>query len=217
MNKPTKITHDEQINNREENQRETKMQKPNDIANVNMKGHLLIRDKNSGEVLLDKMNAIHFENMSLALARSLGHKSTGPIEKIYYGNGGSTVNGIGEVTYLPANTVGQSATLYNATYSKIVDDLNTSNADTENNKIEISHVSGNLFSDLVVTTTLDFGEPSAQDNFDSAGSTEDDFVFDEIGLFDYAGNMVTHVVFSPLQKSLNREIEIRYTLRIQMV
>ena len=189
----------------------------NDTINPMIKGWFEIRDKNSRELLLAKSNSIHFENMSLALARSLGHKSTGPIEKIYYGNGGSTVNGIGEVTYLPANTVGQSANLYNATYSKIVDDLSSSNIDTDNNKIEISHVSGNLFSDLVVTTTLDFGEPSGQDNFDDASSTESDFVFDEIGLFDYSGNMITHVVFSPIQKSLNREIEIKYTLRIQMV
>lgn len=215
-----KIPQKESLNSVEE-QRERAMenvkQNPNDVANVHIKGHLFITDKNTGEVLLDKNNAIHFENMSLALARSLGHKSTGPIEKIFYGNGGSTVNGIGEVTYLPPNTVGQSASLYNATYSKIVDDLSSNNNDTDNNKVEISHVSGNLFSDLVVTTSLDFGEPSGQDNFDSTSSTESNFVFDEIGLVDYSGNMLTHIVFSPIQKSLNREIEVKYTLRIQMV
>ena len=193
------------------------MGKPQEIAKIHMSGHLFIKDKNTGEVLLDKKNAIHFENMSLAMARSLGHKSNGPINQIYYGNGGSTVNGIGEITYLPANTIGQSADLYNVTYNKIVDDLNTSNTDPTNNKIEISHVSGNLFSDLIVTTTLDFGEPSGQDNFDTAGSTEGDFVFDEIGLKDYAGNLLTHIIFHPIQKSLNREIEIRYTIRCQLV
>jgi len=191
--------------------------KPNERANIKVTGHVLIRDKQTGEVLLDKFNSIHFENYSLAVARSLANKSNGPIERIYYGNGGSTVNGIGEITYLPANTIGQSADLYNATYSKIVDDENISNPDPENNKMEVSHVSGNLFSDIVITTTLDFGEPSGQDNFDTASSTESTFVFDEIGLKDYAGNMITHVIFHPIQKSLNREIEIVYSLRNQLV
>lgn len=190
---------------------------PNELAQLKVTGHVLIRDKSTGKVLLDKTNAIHFENFSLAVARSLANKSNGPIEKIYYGNGGSTVNGIGEITYLPANTIGQSADLYNATYSKIVDDENISNTDPENNKMEVSHVSGNLFSDIVITTTLDFGEPSGQENFDLASSTEGTFVFDEIGLKDYAGNMITHVIFHPVQKSLNREIEIIYTLRCQLV
>lgn len=190
---------------------------PNELASFRVIGHLCIRDKSTGEVLLDKNNSIHFENYSLAVARSLGNKSNGPIERIYYGNGGSTVNGVGEVTYLPSNTVGQSADLYNPTYSKIVDNENISNADPTNNKIEISHVSGNLFSDIVITTTLDFGEPSGQENFDNASSSEGAFVFDEIGLKDYSGNLLTHVIFNPVQKSGNREIEIVYSIRNQLV
>jgi len=191
--------------------------KVNELVSLRVTGHLLIRDKISKEILLDKSNHIHFENYSLAVARSLADKANGPIERIYYGNGGSTVNGIGEITYLPANTIGQSADLYNPTYSKIVDDENVSNADPENNKMEVSHVSGNLFSDIVITTTLDFGEPTGQENFDTASSTEGTFVFDEIGIKDYSGNLLTHVIFHPIQKSLNREIEIVYTLRNQLV
>lgn len=191
--------------------------KANENTTLKVTGHLLIKDKSTDEVILDKSNAIHFENFSLAVARSIANKSTGPIEKIYYGNGGSTVNGIGEITYLPANTVGQSADLYNATYSKIVDDENVSNPDPSNNKMEISHVSGNLFSDVIVTTTLDFGEPTGQENFDTSSSTENSYVFDEIGLKDYAGNLLTHVIFSPVEKSLNRQIVIVYTIRTQLV
>jgi hypothetical protein len=189
----------------------------NEVIRFNVTGHLLIRDKDTGDILLDKNNAIHFENYSLAVARSLADKANGPIERIYFGNGGSTVNGIGEITYLPTNTIGQSADLYNPTYSKIVDDENVSNPSPTTNKMTISHVSGNLFSDLIVTATLDFGEPTGQENFDSAASTEGNFVFDEIGLKDYAGNLLTHVIFHPVQKSLNRQIEIVYTLRNQLV
>lgn len=182
-----------------------------------VKGFLCIKDADTEEILLEKQNAIHFENMSLALAQSLGRKSEGPIEKMVFGNGGSTVSGIGTVTYLQPNTLGASASLYNQTYEKIVDDLNISNPDPSRNRMEVSHVTGNLFSDLIIYCILDFGEPSGQDAFDNTNDIEDDYVFDEIGLVNYDGKLLTHVIFSPVQKSLNRRISITYTLRIQMI
>jgi hypothetical protein len=71
---------------------------------------------------------------------------------------------------------------------------------------------------------LDYGEPSGQFAFDNATDTESEFTFDELGLLanygtDGDGNimtqLITHVVFHPVQKSLNRTIEIQYTIRIQ--
>lgn len=179
-------------------------------------GHVHITD-DLGNVVLDEYNAIHVENISLAIAQSLGNKPGGPIEKMVFGNGGSTVSGVGTVTYLEPNVLGASATLYNKTFEKIVDNLNISNPEPSKNKIDISHVTGNLFSDLIITCTLDFGEPSGQDALDNANSVEDDFVFDEIGLVNYDGNLITHVIFSPVQKSLNRSFVINYTVRIQPV
>ena len=49
-----------------------------------------------------------------------------------------------------------------------------------------------------------------------------DSFFDEIGLFSNADDiqesyMLTHVVFHPIQKSLNRVIEIDYTLRFEIL
>ena len=86
-------------------------------------GHVVIRDKDTGEVLVDKDNAIHFENMSEAIAASLAHRSTGSyIHEMVFGNGASTVSGTGAVTYFPPNVTGQTAHLYNQTYRKVVDD-----------------------------------------------------------------------------------------------
>jgi hypothetical protein len=42
-----------------------------------MQGHIKIWDPTTGEVIVDKRNAIHYENMSTALANSLANKSTG--------------------------------------------------------------------------------------------------------------------------------------------
>ena len=45
------------------------------------------------------------------------------------------------------------------------------------------------------------------------------FVFDELGIKSYnpagAGKLLTHVIFHPVQKSLNRLLQIDYTVRIQ--
>ena len=48
---------------------------------------------------------------------------------------------------------------------------------------------------------------------------ESDFIFDELGLRSYSadgtGKLLTHVVFHPVQKSLNRLLQIDYTIRVQ--
>lgn len=188
-----------------------------DTFALKVTGHVIIKDVDTNEVLVDKMNMIHPENMSLAIAQSVGNKDEGPVKDMVFGNGGSTVNGIGAVTYLTPNTIGATATLYNQTYSKIVDDNNINNLSPSNNKMEISHVTGNLFSDLVVTCTLDNGEPSGQDAFDNTNNVEDTYVFDELGLVNYDGKLLTHLVFSPVQKSLSRKIQVIYTVRFQLL
>ena len=185
---------------------------------LNMTGHVLIRDTVTHEVLLDKTNAIHNENMSVAIANSLAHNSDGPIYSIAFGNGAATVNGLGIVTYLPPNTVGAAANLYNPTYHEVVDQTRAAPAD---NTLIVRHTQNALFSDIVVTAVLGFGEPAGQSSFDDATDMEQEFVFDEIGLKTFnadinAGSLLTHVIFHPIQKSLNRSIEIVYTIRIQL-
>lgn len=188
-----------------------------ETGKFNFIGHVHIADADTGEVLVDKNNAIHFENMSLAVAQSLSNKPEGPILEMVFGNGGATVNGVGAITYLTTNTIGASASLYNQTYNKMVDNLNVSNTDPARNRIDVTHVTGNLFSDIIVKCLLDNGEPAGQNAFDNAANIEQPYVFDELGLKNYDGKLLTHVIFSPVEKSLNRRLSITYTIRIQMV
>lgn len=186
-----------------------------------VEGFVLIRDAITGEILVDKKNAIHFENMSEALALSLANRPTGHIHEMVFGNGASTVSGTGAVTYFPPNVTGKTAQLYNQTYRKVVDDLSPLNADSSANYMRIQHTQNDTYSDIVVTCLLAAGEPSGQDVFDNAADTESAFVFDELGLKAYdpivgQGRLLTHVIFHPVQKALNRTIEVVYTIRIFM-
>lgn len=189
--------------------------KPDEASGIYVRGHIKIHDPESGEVFIDKPNAIHYENISEALAYSLADKSGNFIYTMNFGNGGTSVDPTGVINYLPANTTGQNATLYNQTFSKIVDDLDAGNLDPSNNKLEVRHIPGQLYTDILVTCLIDYGEPNNQAAFDNSQNLNSDYVFDELGLFSSAGKMLTHVVFHPVQKSLNRKIQIDYTVRVQ--
>lgn len=191
-----------------------------DVRNK-MEGFVLIRDADSGEVILEKKNAIHFENMSEAIALSLANRPSGHLHEMVFGNGGSVVSGTGAITYFPPNVAGADARLYNQTYSKVVNDQSPLNVDRERNHIRIQHTQNQVYTDIVITCYLDYNEPAGQEFFDDAQDTEGEFIFDEIGLraFDTTagtGKLLTHVIFHPVQKSLNRAFEIIYTLRIYM-
>ena len=205
-----------------ENTREEHNKKPDDASGVMMQGHIKIWDPETGEVMVDKRNAIHYENMSTALANSLANKTTGFVHEMAFGNGGTTVDTTGVITYLTPNSTGTNATLYNQTYYKVVDDNSSTNKDTTRNKMEVRHTAGNKYTDIVVTCTLDYGEPTGQSAFDNTTNFNGDYVFDELGLKSWEGTengatnkLLTHVIFHPVQKSLNRLIQIDYTLRIQ--
>jgi hypothetical protein len=77
---------------------------------------------------------------------------------------------------------------------------------------------------------LGLGQPSGQEAFDNTTNISGTYVFNELGLKAYNstdastnpasdtyGLLLSHVVFSPVQKSLNRQIEVVYTIRIQTV
>lgn len=191
----------------------------NEQNGVLLQGHIKIHDPDSGEIFVNKRNAIHYENMSLALADSLANQGEGFVNSMVFGNGGTSVDPTGIITYLSPNSTGTNASLYSQTYTKIIDDNSVNNTDPTRNKLETRHVSGTNYTDILATCLLDYGEPSGQDAIDNATGSESLYVFDELGLVSYAksgtGRLLTHVVFHPVQKSLNRLIQIDYTVRVQ--
>jgi len=191
---------------------------------LKMEGFLTIRDYKTGEVLQEAKNAINYENMSEAIADTLSSRGYGEIYQMAFGNGGASVDETGVITYLPPNTTGQNAALYNQTYAKIVDDTSVFNLDPTRNKMTVFHTTGRVYTDILVQCLLDYGEPAGQAAFDNSTQTDSNFIFDELGLLanygtDANGNVITrlltHVIFHPVQKSLNRQIQIDYTVRIQ--
>jgi hypothetical protein len=186
-----------------------------DKTNAMVQGHVKIWDPLTQEVFIDKPNAIHYENMSEALASSISNKATDYISNMAFGNGATVVDTTGVITYLPPNTYGQSATLYNQTYSKLVDNTSALNLDPTRNFIEIRHTPGLIYTDIFVSCLLDYAEPTGQQAFDNSASMQGTYVFDELGLISNSGKLLTHVIFHPVQKALNRLIQIDYTVRIQ--
>lgn len=189
-----------------------------------VEGFIKIYDPNNGEVFVDKKNAINYETMSEAIADTLSSRGYGEIYEMAFGNGGASVSETGVITYLPPNVTGQNAALYNQTYAKIVDDTSVFNLDPTRNKMTVSHTTGKYYTDILVQCLLDYGEPSGQAAFDNSTQTDSSYIFDELGLLANYGTdssgatitrLLTHVIFHPVQKSLNRQIQIDYTVRIQ--
>ena len=194
---------------------------PNEVGSLRIQGHIKIFDPETKEVFVDKRNAIHYENFSIALAYGVANLGQNFISEMAFGNGGSRIDPTGIITYLTPNTVGTDAALYNQTYYKIVDTNNPYNVDVSRNFMEVRHIPGTYYSDVLVSCLLDFGEPAGQPAFDASVTQTNNFVFDELGLKGYdpsgsdTGPLLTHVIFHPVQKALNRLIQIDYTVRIQ--
>ena len=157
------------------------------------------------------------------MANTLSNRGYGEIYEMAFGNGGASVDETGVITYLPPNTTGQNAALYNETYAKVVDDTSVFNLDPTRNKMLVSHTAGKIYTDILVQCLLDYGEPAGQAAFDNSTQTDSTYVFDELGLLanygtnvtgDIITRLLTHVIFHPVQKSLNRQIQFDYTVRI---
>jgi hypothetical protein len=216
-----------------------------DNLKINVDGHVKIWDPVTGEVFVDQHNAINSEAMSKLIADSLSKLNDSYIYEMHFGNGGTIIDETGNITYkdVVVNLEnGFSAGLFNDTYFKVVDknDSNGYNPDPDANYITVEHTTGLNYSDVVITCTLKKEEPSlatslnrsfnlaavSQADEDTAANFNGEFVFDEIGLKSKstnsemplnAGWLLSHIVFHPVQKSANRVIQVKYTLRIRIV
>lgn len=206
-----------------------------DQANINVDGFVKIWEPDTGLVHLEKHNAVNQEVISYVIAQMLQSNTSEYISEMHFGNGGVIIDTTGNITYKDVSLnleSGFSASLFNPTYYKVVDiNDTTNNDDVTKNKVEISHINGLTYTDLIITCTLDPDQPNASDvgnlvsadqsNLDN-GNLTGNFVFNELGLKCKGqdglntGYLLTHIVFHPVQKSANRTIQVVYTLRIRI-
>ena len=207
-----------------------------DNVNLSIEGHVKIWDPNTQEVFVDKRNAINAETMSIVAAHMLKGNNNSYIYEMHFGNGGAVIDETGNITYrdVPLNLeAGTLAGLYNPTFYKNIDPAATETVNPlpERNKIEISHVDGLKYTDLVITCTLEQDEPSLsspgnlvqvqQDVLDNATDFTGEFVFNELGLKSKGTGptpsyLLSQIVFHPVQKAANRVIQVVYTLRLRI-
>lgn len=194
-----------------------------DEIKIKIEGHVKIveyeniedvGDESKGRVVLDKRNAVHEENASILIARAIANRENGSIFTMHFGTGGATVDPLGNILFATPNTSG-AADLNTPVYFEVVDDNQAAPA---GNQMAVRHINGTLFSDVEIRCVIDKNEPFGQAAFDNVGVNLNTslFVFDEIGLKTEDDLLVTHVVFTPVEKSANRIFEIVYTLRIRI-
>lgn len=200
------------------------MNKKSEQINVSVEGHVLIKayanekdlnEQTNGKIVLNKRNAVHPEHASILIARAIGNRENGSIYSMHFGTGGATVDPLGNITYATPNTTG-AADLNNPVYFEVVDD---NEGAPQGNQMAVRHMNGTLFADVEIRCVLDKNEPFGQPAFDNVGNinlNDSQFVFDEIGLKTEDGLLVTHITFSPVEKTASRILEIIYTLRISI-
>lgn len=131
-------------------------------------------------------------------------------------NGGTIVLSTGRVQYKKPR-VSSLGGLYAETYTKKININVNSGVEDEYNSVSTVHIPGQVYSDIVCLCTLGLGEPSDQ-NVSSTTDMEGKYVFDELALYTDgdSGSALTHIIFHPVEKSSNRVLQIKYTIRIQL-
>lgn len=202
--------------------------------------NVLIKNQD-GTVLVDKSNAIHPANMATAIARGLSNAANYSIFKMKLGNRGTFIDSSQQIVFQPANTTGVAADLYNPTYVEIVDD--SAAGIGIGNSVTFTNIPASTSTRVIVTCVVSANEainrPTDEADAETtdgggldgigigSGSipTEGNFFFDELGLFtsglgvpDLLNEtdelMLSHLIFSPIEHTGNRELTIVYTLTI---
>jgi hypothetical protein len=198
---------------------------------VSVEGFVLIKDITNDRVLYQGRNAIHQENMSVALAQALSRGAGSFVSEMWFGCGAAIIATDGTISYRKPNVNGVNADLYQPTYFRVIDETDYNRAAESTDNVTIGHVAGTNYADTVVTVTLSNTDPlkgaSEFNLYDyTNGSLEatvydGEFEFNEIGLKTKgdnglkSGKLLTHFIFHPVQKSADQTIQIVYTLRVR--
>jgi hypothetical protein len=184
--------------------------------NVKITGHVKITDLTTNKVLVDRYNAVNAESMSIIIANMLQGNNSKYLYELHFGDGGTVIDTTGNITYKDVEEnlkLGTVAELYNPLYYKVFDTNDTiNNEDDTRNYSTVNHSDGLVYSDVVVTCTLEENQP-AEDGV---------ITFDEIGIKSKgidgldSGYLLTHLVFEPVEKTVGRVIQIVYTLRVSL-
>jgi len=188
-----------------------------DKAHLQIDGHLQVLDAETRELLLDKHNAIHPQNMAMMMAKAISRDTavSPGVFQLCFGNGGTFFNSSNQIVFRPPNTVGAS-TLYNQTYAVQVDDQAIGTPST-NSVIASPSPAPAITSIVTVTAQLAANEPAGQATSDNVTTNPNSlFMFDEVGLKASDGTLLTHLVFTPFEKTANRAFLIIYTLTISV-
>lgn len=170
--------------------------KKHDNALISATGHVHIED-DLGHVHLDDWNAIHPQNLARILTRALANETNSYIYRMAFGNGGSIVDALYDVTLKTPNdglypdVATWTSRLYNETYTEIITDKNATSENNAGNSgsnsiISTKDLTNPLRSKVVVTVVLGPGEPRSQsltDNLPPQDVVDNTFTFDEIGLY----------------------------------
>lgn len=189
---------------------------------ASVEGHIKIYDSETSEVLLDTHNDIHSFNFSRILVNALSNKTSSSlyIKSLKFGNGGAFIDNNGDLNLSPPNITSTNATLYNTTWIEYFDGTNPLNDITASSNIN------DVSSYLNVKVVLGPNRPSGQSINDnnsksqyiqvnnSLSTSQMPFTFSEIGLFDSDDNLLTHLIFSPIEKTQNRTLIIEYAINI---
>ena len=214
----------------------------NESMETQVIGTLKIFEKETGEILVQKRNAIHPGNMAYVIASALAGSATSVnsdgaapyINWMAFGNGGSSPTTT--VAYrsprvfsvydqLPITS--SNSTLYTKTYQQKITDVEVYYPGQE---MDNEEVIPNNTSKINFRITVDhdkFAEMQDSTIPESDNTENKEFTIDEIGLLSGVTNgdeyleedktlMMTHVTFHPVLLSANRTIVIDYTITIQI-
>lgn len=199
---------------------------------VHVEGHVTMTDRATGEILFSGNNQIHPKNMATAIARGLSNSQNFQIFKLKLGNRGTYIDGTQQIVFNPPITVGDTADLYNPTYVEVVDDANVGVG--VGNSVTFTNIPATTNTRVIITCVIAANEgfSNASDTINSGqiegSSSVSPFFFDELGLFtketsgvstdlDPPGElMLSHLIFSPIEHTGNREIVLSYIITISV-